>query len=543
MTFFPADYGKGIGHFISKIIYTSPEVAIREMIANAKDQYLDETTKNHEGYRKIEIHVDQLHKIIKCIDYATGILDVRDFKRFFSDGKPSKKVGNAVSTIEDPIAGMTGVYHVGKASFIKMSSRTEGIIVKFYSNNGKEGNVLSMMLQNGELGWDDDFRYEKEHAWHARQDVGLTVEIFDVVDELLKTHRIERLISDCFGILIKRGLQIYVVYDTHDGNQPLYNKVNAPDDLDTKGEEKRTPELLLSTGRYITHNLKENLRPRYENIDVYASDYVKIKSIHVDYCVEGWINCDSFELNGARDGFQTGEGSKYTEGMRLFLAWLPSRFKRQHRESNMTGQEDMNKYLQKILTSASQIFQLDPFTMCGIKDDNSCVTGELNADKDNKGQWQRKENVTIVPGKGDPDNPIKTIGPGTKGPGPGPGGPGTGGPGYEEGGTHTIVEKIKDNAKKRGPIKPNIIFDFADLTDEEPMSKMSDVTKVVLNTSIHGVRQIMIMPRARAMPIVGSLAVDAIVEFITKGTEINIHEYRKKCSALYSASLSLLGGS
>ena len=43
--FKPAEFGKGVGRFVFRSIYNSPNVGLREMISNFLDQYLDKKIK------------------------------------------------------------------------------------------------------------------------------------------------------------------------------------------------------------------------------------------------------------------------------------------------------------------------------------------------------------------------------------------------------------------------------------------------------------------------------------------------------------------
>ena len=304
---------------ITKDMYTNPDVAVREMISNAIDAYGKTPDK------EIFITIDSLRGTFKLVDNATGITVTLEEFEEFSIGR------------HDVVIGKIGHFHVGKASFLKMSNKKEGEIVTFRSNNGQEGIVthLSRFDDSGEVFWDDrPFRYPAEQAHLARPGeklLGMTVEVVDIIDELRNINVLKRLIAKWFGILITRGLKIYIRDLAVDSTK--WELVNKPNGLDTN-ETHRTQELLLSTGTYVSHCLKHDPKPKWDNIDVYV-EHVYIKPTHVDNYVTGWINCDSFQLNTARDGLQTGKDTPYYEGIGKLEQWLPSAgYEKQHHKDD-----------------------------------------------------------------------------------------------------------------------------------------------------------------------------------------------------------------
>jgi hypothetical protein len=53
MYFEPLQYGSGMQQIVRDEIYDNPRVGIREMISNARDQYLDLSTESPEHYNKL----------------------------------------------------------------------------------------------------------------------------------------------------------------------------------------------------------------------------------------------------------------------------------------------------------------------------------------------------------------------------------------------------------------------------------------------------------------------------------------------------------
>jgi hypothetical protein len=544
--FKPAVFGKAVGRFVFRTIYNSPDVGLREMIANSADQYLDLNKHTCKHFKEIDIEVNKITRTLKDIDYATGIVtDLEKFQQFFADDKDVKTVGSQVSTLDNPHAEMIGVYHVGKGSYFKMSDRETGKIAQFRSNNGKEGLTFHMMLRGeDDPGWDREYRYQQRLCTEAKPEIGLTVEVYDVVEELLKPSRIVNLISKWFGIRIKRGLKITVTDTSNTITRENPIRVQAPADLDTANEIKTNPALKLSSGQYVTYCLKHKAKPKYENIDVYVK-HVFIKSIHVDCRAEGWINCDDFKLTGARDAFQTGgrEGAIYKEGMAQFEIFAVKEYGKQEKERvEITGQTEMNKYLQNILEEAVGLFPEDQVILAGVPN-RAGVKGNVIDDVNDKERTERVDNVKIIKTGGDPSDPVKVIGPGHKRDGPrsdvcGPDDeePEPGDPDYrtyvEGEGKRSIIRCYGETKPKTGPVKPSIRFSYEPLVEEDRMSVMNSSSTVILNTNMAPVQQLLTLALPRRLPLMGYLAVDAITEYISRDKNLTVEQYRKKQSAL-----------
>lgn len=290
----------GVLDIVTKYIYTTPLAAFREGISNAYDQYED-LGKD----KVIWVTIDSIRKIITWTDEATGILDMQDFT----------DVGNLTQAVNKKLRGKIGKYHIGKMSF-RYASKSK--TVKIYSNNGESGDILTML----EMGWGEAEHFKKEHAHVALPHIGLKVEILDAKDELLKPRSIYKELSRWFGIHIARGLKIFIK-DENSGDDE-WIKVLKPSGLKTDNEVLNDKRLKMKSGTYITCRLDPINKATHEDtLDVYVG-YVFIRSIHSDYLVKGWINCDDLELNAGRDHFIQSQDSTYPEFIELLDNYLSS---------------------------------------------------------------------------------------------------------------------------------------------------------------------------------------------------------------------------
>jgi hypothetical protein len=541
--FEPAEYGDTLGDFIAKEMNRRVETGIREGITNIRDQYKDKSTQKHEGYMCAYIAVNKLRRTIKFIDYATGIINEVDFKRFLNDAGYKKQVGDIVSTMDNPDDEIGGLFHVGKSSFAKMSRTEDGTVCIFRSNNGEKGLILPMKIRGPVLGWGEPSRYPKEHAHLAREEIGLTVEVLDVVDELLNINHLETLISKWFGILISRGFKIFLKDETIDNAE--WMPVSAPKDLKTDGEVHRDPELLQSNEKYISYRLTENLKPLHLNIDVYKN-HIHVTSIHVDYCVNGWINVP-WRFTPSKEEFHTSgpQAKLYTEGRDLFEKFCANHFERQHGDiKKITFQKDMNRELSKMLEACLKTFEKDPIFLSGLYDPKSKIFGLLDEDpnKKKKDELILKENQELTKDGGNKNgDPVIPIGEGNRGGGGRWDGTGEY-PSIKDGGTHDVltVDDTKPKDRPRtGPIKIEAQFIPDDLGDRKPVCQMGEGRIMYINTSRPITERILKMPIMQRLAMLKPMMAEALVEFIIKDRRITptIAEYRLMISDLLAASL------
>jgi hypothetical protein len=316
--FEPFKYGRSMSVLIGKKLYTSPSVAIREMAVNAWDQYQHESARNKP--KEFFISLNPIVRSLKAYDNATGIVVPMDHFKMMGavDPRGGKVVGDQTSTYTKPHETIVGQWHLGKASYTKMSEREEGKVVTFSSNNGNEGNIECLVVNAyGEIGWGKSYTYPQENAHIAKQEIGMAIEVVDVVPELLKIRGVMDTLRRDLGILISRhGFKVWI-RDVTKGEE--YKLITPPKDLDTKGEIHNQPELLQSNGKYISYCLKRVDNPKWDNVDIYVK-YVYIKSIHVHNKVVGWINYNSLNLNLARDGFEIDD--VYKEAMDKFTKFV-----------------------------------------------------------------------------------------------------------------------------------------------------------------------------------------------------------------------------
>jgi hypothetical protein len=381
--FEPFDYGRSMSIFLSDYMYTTPEVAIREMIANARDQYLHKDTFTRPHHNEIYVVIDPIHETFRCIDYATGILDINEFKLMGSN-RMGKQVGDRLPTVENPDPEMIGQFHVGKASFAKMSYLNEGNVVSFYSNSGKEGHILQMLIQNTEigkeLGWEDPIsRLPSNLAHQARPEnesgPGLSVQIHKVTPKLLDIKYVSKTISDQFGILLsRRQLKIFIKARNVPSSDPSekWRRIFAPGDLKCDTEAK----LLLDNDHIMTHCLQPEEKPPHENIRLYIK-HIYITSIHVPYKVKGWINYNRLRLNGPRDGFLSDDRSE--EMFKHLIPYLDSNYEKQDTRKGPKPKDlkDLTKLFEKMVEQVLLLYERDPIMLKGTYQELSKIKGRI----------------------------------------------------------------------------------------------------------------------------------------------------------------------
>jgi hypothetical protein len=533
--FEPFKYGRSMSVLIAKKLYTSPFVAIREMAVNAWDQYQHESARNKP--KEFFITLNPIVRSLDAYDNATGIVvPMDDFKLIAADDPMGGKVvGNQKSTYNQPHETIVGQWHIGKASYIKMSERKEGKVVTFSSNNGKEGNIECLtVMSNGEIGWGKSFTYPQENAHLAKQEIGMAVQVVDVVPELLKIRSVSDSLRRDLGILIARyGFKVFI-RDKSQGEE--YKPITPPNDLDTKGEVHDQPELEQRNGKYISHCLKRVEKPKWDNIDIYVK-YVYIKSIHVDRKVTGWINYNAFNLNLARDGFENDE--VYNEAMEKFNKFIAANYEpldSDKKRGKLQGEKELNEAFAKMLEKVPNLFPSDPLQLSGNQSDSG-TAGEVKEGGRNK-NWIKQENCKIVENAGDPEESrIIAIGQGS-----GldiRGGKGSA-KGIEPDGKSTVIRQTDNDKKARiGPVKPRPKTVEGDAEDK-PMVFMPDDTVLMLNTSWAAMRHLLYKIKVdRRIEILKPLMAEAVVEHITKKRpEISVPEYRQMVSQLVDQSLA-----
>jgi hypothetical protein len=537
--FEPATYGDGTGAFIANLLYTTPDVGMREMAANAIDQYLEPTTQMHEHWNELYIDINPILRTYRQADYATGIVNIEDFKVFLRQG--GKVVGSTTSSYDNPDNLMIGQYHVGKASYMKMSEREFGDVVTFYNNNGNEGHIFTMKWGEAKiLGWNKVYNYRKEDATTVRPDIGLTVEVSDVISDLLSMRHVTNALSKQFGILIARGLKIYVRDSSIPNSE--YMRVLSPKDLNTKGELHKTSELQLVNGTYISHVLENESNPKGDNIDIYVK-HVYIKSIHVDYKVRGWVNCNSLQLNGARDGFQVGPKSIYREFEEKLLRYLKANYEPLHKpkENKSISDKEIDDILSDMTMSIPDLFDKDQIPLTGEADNDGIIQGIIEEDENGRRTWVKKSGKKLTKNSGNPeDGPLIPIGPGRRKRGKRWKGKGDQ-PGVEDGGDHDIVTQIDEGVQrpKTGPIKIHTELVDGKLGTELPIVHQTSLRYQVLNEDQPCVEAIKGQPKSRMIAMLRPMLADAMVEFIVRGRPQppTIMEYRQMCTQMLTKSL------
>ena len=426
-----------------------------------------------------------------------------------------------------------------------MSERKVGQIVTFKSNNGREGwKGCFERLENGELGWGKQYVYEGEDARLVKQEIGLAVQIVDVVADLLKIKHVKAVIQRDLGILIARGLKIYI-RDINKSDK--FSLIEPPADLDVQHENHNTPELKMSdTGLCVSHCLKQKEKPNWNNIDIYVK-HVWIKSIHVDFKVQGWINYN-FGLNLARDGIEVND--IYKEALSYdptdptndgkVIQYIRNNYDpldSPKRKDKINNQKDIEEAFADMLEIMNELFSEDPLELAGDESEKG-QTGTIKKGSGNR-KWEKIENVSIVDNTGDPNNPIKVIGPGHGG-GGGVNHPGSGGQGIEPGGKYTVLRKTGNQDDNTGNVKPSVQIVYGEPSEPKPMAFMPTDGVLFLNEQFNAVKTLLYdMPKNRVFDMLFPLMAEAGIEYQTRNkAELSIPDFRAMVSRLLESMLA-----
>jgi hypothetical protein len=526
------------------------------MIANARDQYLHPDTLDKPQYNKVYISIDPIQKRFRCADYATGIIDP-DFQMIGSN-EFGKSVGERKSTPDNPDLQMAGQFHMGKASYAKMSSCSEGKVASFYSNNGKEGLILNMLIRKTELGkelgWEDPpYRLPQNLCQEAREEkeIGLTVEVHEVIDKLLNAYYIQDLIGDQFGLSLKKGaLNVYVkstISEKYKLAEEWYTVDPATDYLIDTPEEI----LKLDGDHRLSFWLIADEKPPILNVRICIKD-ILICKIHIPNKTRGIINYDWIRPNAARDHYLDDERSE--EMMRYLIPMIDSRFERLSAKKSPKHKDlrDLTKLFENMVKQVIDLYKRDPIALSGEYQELSDIRGNiLRDDKNNIRRSEKKKGLISKTGQGkgkDEGQPegeiVIPINGKHRGPG---GGHGT------HGGTKRTWKTDPAEGKEReylspnlneqkhpptGPIKPDFSITPRAIGRDKPVTYMPNASLLILNTDQPATYGILIMQKHYRQTSLGPFMAEALAEFITRNrpTPTSITEYRQMVNDIYTRS-------
>lgn len=558
--FEPFDYGRSMSIFLADYMYTIPEVSIREMIANCRDQYLHKDTFTRPHYNEVYILLNPAARTFRCIDFATGILALNEFKMMGSNTM-GKRVGDRISTVENPDEEMIGQFHVGKASFAKMSELEEGNVVSFYSNSITEGHILQMLIRNTdigkELGWEDPIsRLPAALANEARPKneagPGLSVEVHKVIPRLLDAKYVYKVIAEQFGLLLyKKHLRIFIKSENAvPGYEHIadWAPIEAPKVLHLENEGK----LKLDANHILFHWLRKEEKPPYENIRICVKG-IYIRSIHAPYKVEGTVNNNRLRLNGPRDGFLDDE--RIEEMHKYLTPYLDANFERLTRKSEKKpkGLKDLTKLFEKMVEECLKLYERDPLMLEGSYQELSTIKGQIiKTDKENLKDLKKEHGKISRNGKGTDEEqnaegeiviPVKTK---RKPGGKQGGGKGTGGGSKatwttdQENGKERdyMTGSFDDQRPNRGPINPSFTIDPKDIGIDKPVTYMENAHLLYLNTDQPATRGLLLMQKHYRQTSLGPFMAEALAEFVTRNrqTPTSIREYRQMVNDIYTRS-------
>lgn len=358
----------GLVSLIISKIHVHPLTAVREMVANSRDQYVAVPTKEPH----ILIELDPEHKRFNHIDNATGIENLDDFCYVGNEAIEGmgKSVGDRVNlpTKIDPEIG--GQYHIAKMSYIDCSNAEEDK-VRIYSNNGKDGDILTMR----QFGWGEPEHFKSPRNTLALEHIGLRVEVLDAKESLLSVKKLLPYLEEKFGILTHRKKLVIEIQDK--ANDKTY-RVNKPSWLKTDNEIRIHPLLKLRSGSYITGRFDHIAKaPKGDNVYVFVK-YVGICSVQVPYLVSGWINCDDLTnaIDLSRDRFLT-TSAIYQEVMDKLEYYLEKEgYEKQiiTADTSFKATKQMNEIANMALKAVAK--QLEELNLTGISGDLEGASGD-----------------------------------------------------------------------------------------------------------------------------------------------------------------------
>ena len=272
----------GVIKLLMNYIHTTPWITIRELVANAYDQYQKKGLEHKKPL--VEIELSKSRKYFAVTDFATGIENKDDFCYIGNENMEGlgKTVGDKTSSSSNIDPNILGQFHVAKMTYPNLSEIQE---VRIFSNNGKEGYKLKMLR----FGWgEDEQRYPEDVKEAALNHIGLKVEIVQAKPEILRPNEIAKRLGEWFGLLISRRKLEIVIKDLDAGSELLVRK---PDWLKTDNETL-DPLLRMKSGAQITQRLQPTIKEQKDkNIYVFVK-YVGITKIYMPFLVTGWVNCN-----------------------------------------------------------------------------------------------------------------------------------------------------------------------------------------------------------------------------------------------------------
>lgn len=549
--FEPFDYGRSLSIILSRDVYSNPKVAIREVLTNIYDQFLHEAAANSMHFNEAYVEINPIAKTIRIYDYATGIENVEEFK-IIGSNRGGKVVGSRISTVKNPDEDVIGQFHIGKAAFPSLSNREIGRVVKFESNNGKEGIRLAMMIRkieggdDFEIGWDKQYssRFPKELAHLARKEkeIGLSIEIEDVKKEFLKIETVKEIIAKQFGLLIRiKGFKIFI-RDVTKTTTDQFEQILASQELETKGAS--ILQVSEDSSHVLTHRFVPSEKPAFENIDLYIK-WIYITSFRLPYKVKGWYNDNKTRLIANREKPRIDD--IFDAAKDKLTSYIAANFEKEGKTNTVRikGLNRLEKIVKNMLKIVQNDYATDPIVLSGVLDEVSNIKGQIETDPHKRGGWQRRNDMQLVSEGGDPNGePIIPIGKGKKR----KGGKRTTGSADShlasgiEGGDHPALVGVSTNDRpKTGNIDPSFRIDPKDIGADKPLTYMERANLLYLNTDQPAINGILSMPKGMREAALSPLLAEAVAEFMVRfrHTPTNIDQYRAIVTEIYTKSMMI----
>jgi hypothetical protein len=522
---------------LAEHIYTQPFSFYRENVSNALDEYeikdpVTGTPIFEDKEKIVRIEISRLRRRIKFIDFANGIKEgtLRDFKKVGTadtEGVSGKNVGAEVSSYRNIHEMIQGHKHMGKLASVGASETRD---VWYYSNNGLNGKILHYK----------DFKWLEQldrDTTVAKPEKGLIVDIKDVKAELTNFKLAEKWVSQWFGLRIARKHCKLILVNADTGEEVIITK----GDIETDQQEKIDD----IKGVPILADIRIADSPKYLNLAHYCKG-IWIKSTHIDYKCQGFVDYKDLQVNAGREGFNESASTSFAEYNSIIDSYCEDNFERQGSEPKKKVEH--RKLKEDICATGFQVFaELYPQlaeSLNGIP----MTSGIQGIGRSIEEQGADKEHTEIIPDvaviEGSPDKDTWVHGEkerkDTDTKDPISSELGKQGKTIEDNGPYTATTKNKTVNNQPTNVRPNIVWTEAPRPGKRGtmVERAEGRIRVVANTLHAAIREALNVKKDGMKSVFSSLVARAIVEHASEiKTDMTVSEYSEMYDNIIDAML------
>jgi len=266
-------------------LYQNKKAAFRELVTNSIDAYERKDILyaqkgqqcTSEKFIKVMMPEGTSGTKFGCVDFATGIEDLKQFSKLFE----SAKQGEALTA---------GEFGIGRIACFGLTINIEGYL-EYITNNGDVERVLTVDTE----GFDDDDPVSSNNGRLKKQ--GCCVFVHKVDMSLLpSTKDLVKYLSGVFGLRILRDPRLKILVNNE--------KIGINKELESFKKVVMIAEFYYDEQKVTVEGNIQAYNSGTGSLWIYKKNIRignTVKDIGLDYHVKGWINCDSFELTGGRD--------------------------------------------------------------------------------------------------------------------------------------------------------------------------------------------------------------------------------------------------